>query len=93
MHKERRALRRHLRLKCSYAPDARVVNLSVNGCKIESRVTPTIGEQVEFTVELVGRPAVLRGTVVHARDGFEFGIRFMGLDEDVAARVRTVATS
>jgi PilZ domain len=93
MPKERRALRRHLRLKCSYAPDAHVVNISANGCKVESRVTPRLGEHVEFTAELVGRPALLRGAVVHARDGFEFGIRFIGLDEDVAVRVRAVATS
>jgi len=93
MPKEKRALRRHLRLACSYAPGAHIVNVSANGCKVESRVTPRVGEQVEFTAELVGRPALLRGIVVHVRDGFEFGIRFSGLDSDVASRVRTVAAS
>ena len=80
-------------LKCSYAQDARIVNLSVNGCKVASRVTPKLGEQVEFTAELSGRPATLRGVVVHTLDGFEFGIRFVRLDHDVAALVRTVAAS
>jgi hypothetical protein len=80
-------------LKCSHAADARIVNISVNGCKIESRVTPQVGERVEFTTELLGRPAVLRGIVVHTLEGFEFGIRFVGLDEDVVNRVRAVTTS
>lgn len=93
MPKEKRALRRHLRLTCSYAPDAHIVNISANGCKVESRLTPKLGEHVEFTAELAGRPALLRGTVVHARDGFEFGIRFSGLDTDVASRVRAMAAS
>jgi hypothetical protein len=93
MPREKRALRRHLRLACSYAPGAHIVNISTNGCKVESRVTPRVGEQVEFTAELAGRPALLRGAVVHARDGFEFGIRFVELDADVAARVRAVAAS
>ena len=92
MGRERRALRRHLRLKCSYAPDAYIVNISANGCKVESCVTPKVGEHVEFTAELLGRPAILRGGVVYARDGLEFGLRFVDLDEDVGNRVRTTAT-
>ena len=93
MPKERRALRRHLRLKCSYAPDAHIVNISVNGCKVETRVTPKVGDTVEFTAELLGQPAILHGSVVYALDGLEFGIRFGSLEEDVSRRVRAVATS
>ena len=93
MQKERRALRRHVMLKCSHSADARIVNVSVNGCKIESRATPKVGERVEFTAELQGRPAILRGTVVYVLDGLEFAIRFSGLDEDVLNRVRAIATS
>lgn len=92
MGRERRALRRHLRLKCSFAPDAYIVNISANGCKVESCVTPKIGEHVEFTAELLGRPAILCGSVVYARDGLEFGLRFVELDEDVNNRVRIAAT-
>jgi hypothetical protein len=93
MYKERRALRRHLMLKCSYSADARIVNLSIHGCMIESLATPKLGEPVEFTAELSGRPAILRGVVVHTVTGRGFGIRFVGLDEDVVGRVRAVATS
>lgn len=93
MSREPRALRRHLRLKCSYASDAHIVNISVNGCKVESLVTPKMGERLEFTADLRGRPALLSGVVVHALDGREFAIRFVGLDEDVAGLVRAVATS
>jgi PilZ domain len=93
MYKERRALRRHLMLKCSYSADARIVNLSIHGCMIESLVTPKLGEPVEFTAELSGRPAILRGVVVHTVTGRGFGIRFVGLDEDVVGQVRAVATS
>jgi hypothetical protein len=80
-------------LKCSYSADARVVSVSINGCLIESLVTPKLGEPVEFTAELGGQPAILRGVVVHAASGRGFGIRFDGLDEDVVRRVRAVATS
>ena len=93
MQKERRALRRHVMLKCSYSPDARIVSISINGCKIESREIPKLGEQVEFTAELGGRAATVRGVVVYTRGAVEFAIRFVGLDEDVASRVRAVATS
>jgi len=90
---KRRALRRHVMLKCSHSANSRIVNISVNGCKIESRVTPKAGEHVEFTAELRSQPTVLRGIVVHVLEGFEFGIRFVGLDEDAVSRVRAVATS
>ena len=93
MHRERRALRRRLMLKCSHAADAHIVSISINGCLIESRTTPNIGDPVEFTAELRGRPAILRGVVVHVRSGFEFAMRFARLDEDTASRVRAVATS
>lgn len=93
MSREPRALRRHLRLKCSYASDAQIVNISINGCKVESLMTPKMGERIEFAADLLGRPATLRGVVVHALEGREFAIRFVGLDEDVALRVRAVATS
>ena len=93
MYKERRALRRRLMLKCSYAADAHIVSLSVNGCLIESWKTPKIGDRVEFSAAVRGQPAILRGVVVHLRGGYEFGVRFEGLDEDVASRVRAMAAS
>jgi hypothetical protein len=93
MQKERRALRRRLMLKCSHAADAHIVSISVNGCLVESRTTPALTERIELTAELRGRPATLRGVVGHVRSGFEFAVRFDGLDEDTASRVRAVATS
>jgi len=93
MFKERRALRRRLMLKCSYAADAHIVSISVNGCLIESWKTPKIGDRVEFSAELRGQPTILRGVVVHLRGSYEFGVRFEGLDEDAASRVRTTAAS
>lgn len=89
--RQQRALRRHLRLRCSHAPDAYLVNISINGCKVESRKTPRTGERVEFSADIHGRPTVLRGVVVHARDGLEFAVRFAGLDDDAIAGVRAVA--
>jgi hypothetical protein len=80
-------------LKCSYSADARIVNISIHGCLVESLTPPELGKPVEFTAELLGRPAILRGVVVHTAGGRGFGIRFVGLDEDVARRVRVVATS
>ena len=80
-------------LKCSYAANARIVNISVNGCKVESRVTPKVGDSIEFTADLRGQPTALRGIVVHVLEGFEFGMRFVGLDDDASSRVRAVAAS
>ena len=93
MYNERRAIRRRLMLKCSYAADAHIVSISVNGCLIESWTTPKLGDRVEFSAELRGQPAILRGVVVHLRGGYEFGIRFEELDEDTASRVRAMAAS
>ena len=93
MHRERRALRRRLMLRCSHAADAHIVNISVNGCLVESRATPKLGDPIEITAELRGRPGLLRGVVVHVRSGFEFAMRFDGLDDDTAGLVRAVATS
>jgi hypothetical protein len=80
-------------LKCSYSADARIVNISIHGCLVESLATPKLGEHVEFTAELGGGPAILRGIVVHTASGRGFGIRFVGLDEDDVRRVHAVATS
>jgi hypothetical protein len=82
-----------MRLKCSYGPEAWIVNISANGCKVESRSTPGIGEHVEFTANLRDQPTTLRGVVVHVREGLEFGMRFVGLDEDAVARVRAAAAT
>ena len=80
-------------LKCSHSADARIVSISINGCLIESRATPKLGERVEFTTELLGRPVTLRGVVVHLRSRFEFAIRFVGLDEDAVRLVGAMARS
>lgn len=75
-------------LECSWARGARVTDISESGCYVESRNVPTVGADVDFTVQYDGIPLALRGTVVHCKQGIGFAIAFPAGDADHDARVR-----
>ena len=86
MPERRKQLRRPLLLECSWTRDARVIDLSSQGCYVDSMRVPRLGEVVEFEIEL-GSPVLLRGTVVHRKEGVGFAVSFDGLSEDSAVQV------
>ena len=59
---------------------ARVYDLSLSGCYVETLGQVTPGERVRFEVELpTGRRLRLEGEVVHAQANMGFGLRLVNL--------------
>ena len=83
----RRDLRTPFIEDCSWQRSARVTDLSIRGCYVDSYRVPRLGEMVEFTVSLLGDSVPLRGTVVHAKAGVGFAIAFDELEESSLNRI------
>lgn len=89
MGEERRKHRRHvLVLECTWSRDARVTDVSLDGCYVDTTHAPAIGEEAEFDLALETGPVTLRGTVVHAKPRHGFAIQFRGLDPTSFDRLR-----
>lgn len=55
---------------------ARVYDLSLSGCYVETLGHVTQGERIEFEIQLpTGRWLRLQGVVMHAQPGMGFGLR------------------
>lgn len=78
---------------CSWQRAARVTDLSIRGCYIDSYRVPPLGETVEFTVNIWGQEVPLRGVVVHATAGIGFAIEFAALDETAVSRIASFVLS
>ena len=87
MPERRHQPRRTLLLECSWTRDARVIDLSPQGCYVDALRVPRLGEIVEFEIGLDESPVLLRGTVVHRKEGVGFAVSFDGLSDDAAVRV------
>lgn len=70
---------------------ARINDLSLSGCYIESLARVTSGEEIHFEIQLpTGFWMPLRGTVVHHQPNLGFGVRFaqlMMMERNVLSRV------
>lgn len=61
---------------------ARLYDISLSGCYIESPGTTQSGERTRFEVQSpTGRWLQFRGEVVHSQTYMGFGVRFLGLSE------------
>ena len=61
---------------------ARISDISLGGCYIESLGQVTVGESVSFEVQLpTGRWMRLRGTVAYQHSNMAFGVQFNDLSE------------
>jgi hypothetical protein len=78
---------------CSWQRAARVTDLSVHGCYVDSHRVPRLGETVEFTVRIWEDDVPLRGTVVHAKSGVGFAIAFDVLEESTVNRIASFVLS
>lgn len=86
MPERRQQLRRPLFIECSWTRDARVIDLSPQGCYVDAVRVPRLGEVVEFELDL-DSPVTLRGTVVHRKEGVGFAVSFDGLSEEAAVHL------
>ena len=70
---------------------ARVYDLSLGGCYVETLGQVTPGERIGFEIELpTGRWLRLEGEVVHAQPNMGFGLRLInlsGTDSDMLAHL------
>lgn len=66
-----------------------MVNLSVNGMRIESRFSLAIGDDLDFRFLLPGGDAVVAGTGRVVRDAgrHQYGVEFYGLEGDGAGEI------
>ena len=59
---------------------ARISDISLGGCYIESIMPVAIGERVQFKLQLLtGRWMLLRGEVINYQPSVGFGVRFVDL--------------
>jgi Tfp pilus assembly protein PilZ len=60
--------------------EARISDISLGGCYVESLAQVSIGEEVHFEIQLpTGGRMPLRGEVVHHQPNLGFGLRFANL--------------
>jgi len=91
--RERRAEPRVGRyFECTWLSDfgptkARVSDLSLTGCFIDSRSTPLVGQAVDEIVvwREGGEPLTLTGVVVHSTRGVGFAVRFTEMNDGLRA--------
>jgi hypothetical protein len=83
----RRAFRSPFFIECSWTNSARITDISLTGCYVDSRLVPKEGEPVEFTAEIAGGTVILRGTVVNPRLDLGFGVRFEPLPDDTQVSI------
>ena len=62
---------------------ARLSDVSLGGCYVETLSHVTIGEAIQFMINLpTGRWLPLRGEVVYHQPNLGFGVRFVNLSDD-----------
>jgi c-di-GMP-binding flagellar brake protein YcgR len=60
--------------------EARISDISLGGCFMESLAQVSIGEEVHFEIQLpTGGRMPLRGEVIHRQSNLGFGLRFADL--------------
>ena len=74
--------------------EARISDLSVGGCFVDTIMTVRPGEVVSLSGTLdSGESFQLRGKVVYVMDGFGFGVSFVELSEDSKELVERIVGS
>jgi hypothetical protein len=68
--------------------DGRIVDLSVNGCFIESVALPRVGQKVTVSIAISGGQINLPADVVYAESTQGFAVRFVDTPEEVANVLR-----
>ena len=83
MAQERRqTARRKFLVECSWTRDAVITDLGRDGCYVDARITPKVGDVVEFTTTLGDHVVLLRGIAVTSTSGVGFGVKFDDLPDE-----------
>jgi hypothetical protein len=70
---------------------ARISDLSVDGCYVESMSNALVGAILRFEIQLSEEEQLyLKGQVMHCAPSRGFGLRFVNLDESQLSRIRRV---
>jgi len=81
------------RVPCAWAgqsgsPDSYLTDLSLDGCYIDCRTVPAVGQVLEVTATPGdGTPLLLTGTVVSATRNLGFGLQFRDLPDATRTRI------
>lgn len=69
--------------------EGQIVNLSSQGCCVESEVLPAAGSYLDLRVHIPGldQPLVIQSAAVRWASGREFGIHFLYLTQEMHARL------
>lgn len=82
-----------LRVPCSWAgqsgtPDSYLTDLSLDGCYVDCRTVPAVGQALDIVVTPdEGVPLLLSGTVVSATRNLGFGLQFRELSDTARTRI------
>ena len=74
--------------------EGRILDLSVQGCLVESSVSVKVGANLQLRISLPGPEPPLRVPCATVRwtKGFQFGVEFMELEETDRVRLNRVLT-
>jgi hypothetical protein len=88
MSDERRANRRlPVQVSRSWTRGARITDISLGGCYVDSRSVPPVGDVVDLELPTAEGPLPLAGTVVRGIPNTGFGVRFTPMDERTLDRL------
>ncbi len=63
--------------------EARISDLSLDGCYVDSITSVRLDEIIKFTLSLpTGRREEMSGVVIYVHEGIGFGLRFNNLSDD-----------
>lgn len=83
----RRTSRESLVVECSWGRNARITDLSVGGCYVDTLLGPTVGERIVLDCTLDDHMVQLTGRVVYVVRNLGFGLEFEALSEETSDRV------
>lgn len=70
---------------------ARISDISMGGCYIDSIATVPVGEPVSIEISRCsGENKLFNGRVAYILDGFGFGVQFTDLTDDQSGFLRTI---
>ena len=74
--------------------EARISDISLGGCFVDTIMTVRPGEDVSLTGKLeTGEPLELKGKVAYVMDGFGFGVSFTDLSDESKVLVERMVGS
>jgi hypothetical protein len=86
----RQSVRSRVDFACSWRRDARVSDLSLSGCYVDTRHAPAVGSHAELEIALPDGDITVRGAVSHSHPNAGFALQFERLDEEARMRIASV---